>query len=181
MHVEAELRGRGLRPEATESSAPQDGWWICERYCVPSRGSGSSAGCSQEALLARCQACRWRAAARLRAHPRTTGESRTCRSRPVAAGSLRGAAAPREVVISAAVRRPFSLSPESTPTGGKDVNTANEHTSHESFSAVRRLTLRSQQPSTSAHEVRMPMPRAATFVRRASMALGPALSRCELA
>ena len=100
------MRAQGPRPEGIKSSAPQDGWWICERYCVPSRGSGSSAGCSQEALLARCQACRWRAAARLRAHPRTTGESRTCRSRPVAAGSLRGAAAPREVVISAAVRRP---------------------------------------------------------------------------
>ena len=91
-------------------------WWICERYCVPSRGSGSSAGCSQEALLARCQACRWRAAARLRAHPRTTGESRTCRSRLLAASSLCGAAAPREVVIGRALRTPFSLSTDSTPT-----------------------------------------------------------------
>ena len=47
--------------------------------------------------------------ARLRAHPRITGESRTCRSRPLAAGSLCGAAAPREVVTEQAAERPFSL------------------------------------------------------------------------
>ena len=56
--------------------------------------------------------------ARLRAHPRITGESRTCRSRPLAAGSLCGAAAPREVVIGRALRTPFSLSPDPTPTEG---------------------------------------------------------------
>ena len=68
------------------------------------------------ALRSKCNTCRWRAAVRVRAYPNIQGESRTCRSRPVAAGSLRGAAAPREVVISAAVRRPFSLSPDPTPT-----------------------------------------------------------------
>ena len=56
--------------------------------------------------------------ARLRAHPRTTGEYRTCRSRPLAAGKVCGAAgaAPREVVIGRALRTPFSLSTDSTPT-----------------------------------------------------------------
>ena len=53
--------------------------------------------------------------ARLRAHPRITGESRTCRSRPLAAGSLCGAAAPREVVIGGELRTPFSLSPQPIP------------------------------------------------------------------
>lgn len=56
--------------------------------------------------------------ARLRAHPRITGESRTCRSRPLAAGSLCGAAAPREVVIGGELRTPFSLSPQPIPTEG---------------------------------------------------------------
>ena len=62
--------------------------------------------------------------ARLRAHPRITGESRTCRSRPLAAGSLCGAAAPREVVIGGELRTPFSLAPEPTPT------VPNVHSSH---------------------------------------------------
>jgi hypothetical protein len=59
--------------------------------------------------------------ARLRAHPRITGESRTCRSRPLAAGSLCGAAAPREVVIGGELRTPFSLSPQPIPTEGNVV------------------------------------------------------------
>jgi len=54
--------------------------------------------------------------ARLRAHPRITGESRTCCSRPLAAGKVCGAAAPREVVIGRALRTPFSLAPGVTPT-----------------------------------------------------------------
>jgi hypothetical protein len=64
--------------------------------------------------------------ARLRAHPRITGESRTCRSRPLAAGSLCGAAAPREVVIGGELRTPFSLSPQPIPTEG-NVFTPNDH------------------------------------------------------
>ena len=63
--------------------------------------------------------------ARLRAHPRITGESRTCRSRPLAAGSLCGAAAPREVVIGGELRTPFSLSPQPIPTEGNVESTEN--------------------------------------------------------
>ena len=52
---------------------------------------------------------------------------------------------------------------------------------HSSSAAVNQLAMSRQQQATLAFDVSMPMARAAALVWRASVALGPALSRCERA
>ena len=52
---------------------------------------------------------------------------------------------------------------------------------HSSSAAVNPLAMSRQQQATLALDISMPMTRAAALVWRASVALGPALSRCERA